>query len=532
MSNLIKKLSLILFLSVISVFFASGAFAATSPKPTVSRITASTVSLPYVGGSVSLSATVKNATRCLFRVTPAVTGAAQNKTCTNSKVTYKTVLPANSSSASISYVFKLTVIGKGGTVVAIPKTVVVAATPAVSSGPIIISFTASATTLPSSGGTVTLTAIVANEISCSVLVSGSSYPVPCSTGTAVFTSTLLANTSSAPYLYNYVFTVIGSSTSVNASLTVTVDSESTTPPPVTTGNTIPVPAQPDAFVLAGNDIWVASCSGNALTAINRSTDQVVDTITGPTDGLSCPDALAFDGTHIWVANKSGNSITELNASDGSLVQTISGSRIYGPDALVVTNNSIWIANVSTNPSQGSSICKFSLSGVDLNKVIQTPSSLKYTSTTGDMVFDDSDIWTVDASGSAIYEFNADTGTYVRTLAAGLNGINSIYYYGGYIWANGSANSLVGEYSATTGATVRKIAVSDPIQLVYNGSHLFVVSDLPTTQVLREYTPAGTLVATITKTNSADSRAMEAILLDGNRIWTMNYISSSVSVYNF
>jgi DNA-binding beta-propeller fold protein YncE len=142
-----------------------------------------------------------------------------------------------------------------------------------------------------------------------------------------------------------------------------------------TSHTISVSAQPDAFVGVGPDIWVASCSGNAVTEINETTGQVIQSLTDTSYGFDCPEGLAFDGTNIWVANDLGSSITELNASTGSLVQILTGPGILNPDALAFDGTNIWVANNSQNDKIASFLSEFNAAkGSNIRTLIATRSS--------------------------------------------------------------------------------------------------------------------------------------------------------------
>ena len=544
----IKKLSLIfLFLSA-SVLFAGSVFAVTSAKPQVSGFKVSTSSLNYQGGSVLLSATVKDATRCIFTTTPAVAGVYSNHACSTGKVTYTAKLPENTKSSNIVYTFRLIVTGKKGegSVTSPLKTVTI--TPAVQ--PVINSFTSTSTgDLPSSGGNITLNGSVTNAVSCTItanpaIAGTSSNPVTCSNGAfEPVPITMQPNNSGTDITYTFTLIAKGAADSTTKALQVVVDSNppdtittttTTIPPSTTSGNTVGVPAEPDALLQAGNDIWVASCSGNAVTEINNTTKRVIQELNNPEYQFNCPDAIAFDGNDIWVANKLGNSITELNASSGSLGNVITSSLITGPISMVtVTGGNIWVGDSYTGTVKGNppSLIEIDTStGKISNQVIATD---KYDiAPPQSIVFDGTNIWVL--SDQSIYEFRASNGAYVRYLnSESVNGPSAISYYGGYIWVSGFMGNIVGEFRVSDGVLVRTFKIASPGgpgPLIFNGSHLFLVTQYPT-DYLREYTPAGVLIRNIAKSNKASDLGISTILLDGNSIWTANYTAGSVTKYS-
>jgi hypothetical protein len=545
----IKKLSPVLLFLFASVLFAGSVFAVTSAKPQVSGFKVSTSSLNYQGGSIALSATVKNATRCIFTTTPAVAGVYSNRACSEGKVAYTAKLPENTKSSNIVYTFRLIVTGKKGegSITSSLKTVTI--TPAVQ--PVINSFTSTNTgDLPSSGGNITLNGSVTNAVGCTItsnpaIEGTSSNPVTCSNGP--FESVPIAMpannspTDTTDITYTFTLTVKGAADSISKTLQVTVDSNppatattTTIPPSTTSGNTVGVPAEPDALLQAGNDIWVASCSGNAVTEINNTTKKIVQELNNPEYQFNCPDAIAFDGTNIWVANKLGNSITELNASSGSLGNVIISSLITGPISMVmVTGGNIWVGDSYTGTVKGNppSLIEINTStGKITNQIIATdkdPVALPQS-----IVFDGTNIWVL--SQQSIYEFRASNGAYVRYLNNGsVNGPSAISYYGGYIWVSGFMGNIVGEFRDSSGALVRTFKIASPGgpgPLIFNGSDLFLVTQYPT-DYLREYTPSGVLIRNIAKSNKASDLGISTILLDGNSIWTANYTANSVTKYS-
>ena len=96
-------------MSFLTVTVPAGA--TTAPKPTLSGFAASPSVLYDTGGVVTLAATVKNATSCLFSSTKSVAGLPATITCGSGKVSHPVTLPANIGTKDLSYGFTLAVAG-------------------------------------------------------------------------------------------------------------------------------------------------------------------------------------------------------------------------------------------------------------------------------------------------------------------------------------------------------------------------------------------------------------------------------------
>src|SRR5947209_3460593 len=83
--------------------------------PSVTSFAASPAALPSGGGSVSLVATVSNASTCTFSVSPKLNGFPTSVACTSGGATKTANLPANTTQRTKSYSFSLTAPGAGST---------------------------------------------------------------------------------------------------------------------------------------------------------------------------------------------------------------------------------------------------------------------------------------------------------------------------------------------------------------------------------------------------------------------------------
>jgi hypothetical protein len=411
------------------------------------------------------------------------------------------------------------------------------------------SFGSSTSELSSTGGDILLTGFVTNSTSCTLAVVpaivGVGGLVPCKTGTLSTSLTLPANNTPSAMQYSITLT-LGSMPNnwAGETIVVTVDSatSSTVPPtyPAPHGNTVSVPAEPDALVRAGADIWVASCSGNAVTEINDSTQQIVRELSGSIYGFICPDAIAYDGTNIWVANSppsSGSgSVTELSASNGDLVRILTGTDINGPLSLTVANADLWIGNSSN--ITGGFLSEYNIATGSFDRIvvpaargsawsIVEPLCISYTG---------KDIWVSDQLSDTVVEFNESTGAYLRHTVytgpgnVGLSNVPCVSFHSGYIWADGQSNSVVVEYNARTGAYVRSVKnVWGPSQVIFTGSRLLVIVINPKDAV-REYNAEGNFLRTVATSGYYGGKGFSAMAVDDSKVWTANYTNGSVSAW--
>jgi hypothetical protein len=297
-----------------------------------------------------------------------------------------------------------------------------------------------------------------------------------------------------------------------------------------------VAADPDAIIKIGGNIWVASCKGNELTVINDSTKQIVNEYGSNLNyQLDCPDALAFADGYVWIANQANSSLVQLNASTGAWKQTQTGSYILSPDAIAVSGANIWVAN---NPSNSGGIGSSFLSefnatnGSNLyitkNTISQSLSSPTCIAVTGP------NIWVSD-SGDLVYEYNATTGKYLRSLSGVRpQGSYCVSYYGGHIWVSSVGNSEVLEYNATTGGYVRELPIANPKQILSNGRDLVVVGSIGISNIgtVQEYSFSKGRLRTILKVNIGYySRVGMAILNDGGNLWIVNPWRNTVTRYS-
>ena len=406
--------------------------------------------------------------------------------------------------------------------------------------PVITQFFVTPSSLPSDGGTVQATAEVSNASSCGFEVSSyaSSFGTSSkmSGGTCNYTFNVPANTAATTMYVSVTLSVdipdeaiFGAYSSQQLTLSVapnisnvTTTSTTTTTLPKTIGHTVSVPAGPDALLVVGPNVWVASCSANAVTEINATTHQVIQEITNPQYGFVCPSSLALVGNNIWVADSRNNSITVMNASNGAWVQTLAGPGISGPNIITPDGSTVWVASEyypGAYPLSELDASGTFIGGVHGGPALSGPQCVVSTGT---------DIWVTDFGG--LYEYNAHSGKYLKGINTGTVPVD-ISYHGGILWADSDTGiNPLDEFSTVTGALVRIVpnAHSGGV-LDYDGNDLFADYRGDNIEEVREYTPTGQFVKTLISSRGDDSVGrFQAMVRDGNLLWVANYFSQSVN----
>ena len=106
-------------LATIGVVVSVGSLLAAVPaeatviKPTATGFAPSSSTLYNTGGTVTLSATVSNATSCVFSANKALTGLPYTATPCSGLVSHVVTLPANTGKKAVKYTFKLSATGTG-----------------------------------------------------------------------------------------------------------------------------------------------------------------------------------------------------------------------------------------------------------------------------------------------------------------------------------------------------------------------------------------------------------------------------------
>ena len=96
---------------LLATLFTTAPAGAIVIKPTVSGFSSSTTTLYKTGGTITLSATVANATSCVFSSNKTITGMPYTAAPCDGLVSHDVTLPANTGKKSVKYTFKLSATG-------------------------------------------------------------------------------------------------------------------------------------------------------------------------------------------------------------------------------------------------------------------------------------------------------------------------------------------------------------------------------------------------------------------------------------
>ena len=200
---------------------------APAPPPVITSYKASPSPVSWTGGPATLTATVTNATTCTFSATGkaarVVSGLPVTKPCSSGSASVGITVGANHKRRLATYTVKVTATGSGTKVT---TTTTITVSP-VTTPPTISNFTTNPSPVASTGGPVTLSATVANAVSCTFSsknssVSGLPVTVPCSVGTVSATVTVPAATSHRAHSYQVQLTVHGQRKKVSSTALITV----------------------------------------------------------------------------------------------------------------------------------------------------------------------------------------------------------------------------------------------------------------------------------------------------------------------
>jgi hypothetical protein len=322
---------------------AAAAATARAPKPAVVTLRTSKAGLTSAGGVITVTATVRHATKCTFSSRPALRGLPAKVSCSRGRAARNLRLPGNAGTAAESYRLALTAAGSGGT--SKPRYATVRVLPAAPA----VTLSASPGGLTKDGGTATLTATVRGATSCelsaSPAVTGLPASLPCAdTGkTAAITHTVtlpaLTGTQAQPYSFTVKAAGPGGGATSTASETVWPALTFSSPAPADPAEGLPGSlscAGPSDCVAADMFGNVSDWNGSSWSAPQHVLALPPGLATGMLDSVSCPAtsfcavvsqaggmAVNTDGT--WSAGPStGVGATDLSCADASLCAAIGG----------------------------------------------------------------------------------------------------------------------------------------------------------------------------------------------------------------
>jgi hypothetical protein len=224
---------------------------------------------------------------------------------------------------------------------------------------------------------------------------------------------------------------------------------------------------------------------------------------------------------------------EFNLLSSSLVNTISSSAIAGPLALTFDGTNIWVLN-GGNYTNGYGVSKINAtSGVLVKQFLSSLNGI-YIPDPRCITYTGSYIWVNGAAGSQIVQFSLnDIPIRTQSINPSTVSMSCVAYHAGYVWASSYDNAQVIEYNADTGAYVRLInGVTNPFQLAFSGSDIFVVTTSSPFDTVREYSLTGSFIQTVATSNKNLDNGIKSILVDGSNLWVADYSSNTVTVHSF
>jgi hypothetical protein len=338
--------------------------------PAISAFTASPATLHATGGTLTLSGKVARATSCKLSASPALSGLPVTLSCSAGTVSRAVAVPANAAAGAVTYSFTLVATGPAGSTTSGAAKVVES-----EAAPLVSTFAASPSSLPSFGGDAQVTASVLRATTCELsvpegapAVTGLPVSLPCASGSVAFTAALpaLATASSPAQTYSFVLEAGGpGGTALSTTVTATVY------PTASFGTPTSVDA-PSGTPTAISCASTASCTavdyyGNALTwdGSTWSAPEPIDTPFGddPPSGVlrsvSCPTT-----TFCAAVDQDGNVLTESGSvwsaptaplGLGTLLASVSCASAtfcvaLGGGQVTVYNGSTWASLGNIGPS--------------------------------------------------------------------------------------------------------------------------------------------------------------------------------------
>ena len=271
-SKLAMAITALIVVATVAVVGMPQVVLGASPVPIVVSFTATKTTIPYTGGQIVLRAKLKYASSCKITVSPLLKGFPRSFSCSSDLVTQSVTLGANKSGNPISYTFGMIVKNSAGSTPATNVVVTEGAAPPIPV-PVVVSFTATKTSIPNTGASIVLKAGSSHASSCRLMVSRSLKGFPkafsCSSDLVTQSVTLGANKSGNPISYTFGMIVKNSAGSTPA--TNVVVTEGAAPPPISF--TPPPPGTPTTVVFAPEGVFVADDPLVVTVTNNSSTTQ-------------------------------------------------------------------------------------------------------------------------------------------------------------------------------------------------------------------------------------------------------------------
>jgi hypothetical protein len=195
---------------------------ASAAKPAITALKLSHSSIAVAGGKVTLTAAVHHAKTCKLTVKPKLSGLPKAVSCKNGKVKTTLAIPKNKG-AKRTFAFTLT--ATSGKKKISKKVDLKQAAAKVAPKPTVAAITTSASSIPATGGTATLTTSVSRATSCAFASTPALPGLPatqnCTSGVVSKTVTFPSTTSTTSVGYTITLTVKGPGGTTSTTIPIT-----------------------------------------------------------------------------------------------------------------------------------------------------------------------------------------------------------------------------------------------------------------------------------------------------------------------
>jgi hypothetical protein len=325
--------------------------AAQAASPSITRLTTSSSSVPAAGGKVTVKASVKNARTCTLKSSVPIRSLPVTVDCSDGRWSKKVTIPPSSGPAKR---IVLTLVAKSRSKSTRKKVGVVrAALPSPAAPPGISTFSASPSTVPATGGIVTLGAGVVRATSCRLTPPpglGAVTSSSCAAGSVTRSVQVPANPGTAARGLPFELTAIGPGGSVTQ--TVTVEQPGAVTPTLTSFSATPsvVPISGGYVTVSWNVTDASACTLTLPAALGGQTSSCL--------GTTSRDVLVTDNQ---ASTSPRTLVFEISASSaaGSVTQE---TAVDQPGAVTPTINSFSASPTTVHPGGGYVTFSWSITG--------------------------------------------------------------------------------------------------------------------------------------------------------------------------
>jgi YVTN family beta-propeller protein len=225
------------------------------------------------------------------------------------------------------------------------------------------------------------------------------------------------------------------------------------------GNTVDVAEMPDG-VAVGEDVWVASTRGAAVTRLDEPTGDVVESY--PLDGE--PLAVVIAEGSVWVTQRAADTVARLDPADGTVTATIEVPD--QPAALTAGPGAIWVSGT------GGTLTKIDPATNTPTVVLEDRGDVRNAAVT------DTAVWVTLFDENLVLALDPATGEEIRSIPVGANPDPIVVAPSG-VWVANRGDDTVTQIDPADGTITATVDVGDePTGLAADGDdRIWVISRL-------------------------------------------------------